>query len=1323
MMVQHNGLLCAAKALAILIIMALAMPVSGFAQSDQAARVKIQGPDAFGDVLLIRENEDIILFGLAGSVPSNSQVTVTADDGQEFDRLSTFTGQFPLHRNSPIRIQGGVNIASATITALNTEGQIQGTVNLDLESEAILDALRTYRQEANQVLSGTKSTVSKGTPPHALLDIVATDENDQPFFGKVLLTQRLVGSGSSATLVDQFEGLPAGKASFQIRSVTPFSQVEVYSTSVDIDNPDRTKRVHSIDTTFFAQGEFRSNGSFFPFNWRDVNSSNVNGDDGLDPNLYLRVTARRDPGDGGETPRYMLATITNNVETGVAELEVVNNNDPEDENAPGADGIANILGTADSYAIITAYAEDDANSDVLGQARADASGAFVLPVTHVFNEEGSYKLQQNAYLRVEDFFGNDSRELIAVETDNESNIFGTPETEDQGDGSYLITGDSEPLSWIIVTGENADGLQFNAGGTRAAADGSFVVSVTSAQSYSLVAIDQAGNESEPVEIEGDTSVADPYDLVASVDYPNIVITGMTERNANVLVFGFPLNQVPDEADTQSTQPENSFFIAGARANADGEFSVAIPGGSSRIVYLQSVDSTGNTSNYVGLDLAGKTRGLVAFDPLDIENQMRGADDIVTGRTVSADSGNPVSEVFVGAYIGMDEDSAANFPFYGELATPIEVNEDGTFEIEVPERNPVTGDFIETFYLVALDQVEEDFTWREVGFELIDTDAGLDREGPEIVFNPNLDDFELQERGKGESDMLTVKRVLPPNMGSNSIPDDAIPYIFVVADENDDEEIDVRSESVTILDYKPLMNEMGIPFPGSVALDLGQNYWDPYTQSVVGRSIVHIALMDEYGNLSPDPIPVFLDVNVDDPDPSDLTVTGESIFGKPGSVEPHAKVSVFENANKTELIATGEADGNGTFYIPLRLTQSHVYISTTDTAGNQSNPVKVKVTDPIVGTQFLILDGYGVLHTPSSELSAGFLEGDAARALAGVKKAGNPAQLEENSPLYVLVDDGTIMKMGASGDTPIDSEQINVSGKFARDLEVISYSPFAGYVLLGNGVIVPYGDAPFYGDIVQLQNGYSDVDRLRLEGSQLLFDDLNDNGEHDTEDTNGNGVLDVVVGPGGEFIINEDVNGNGELDVEPIINPEVLAQGFENDIARDLELVLDAEGNVKGYVILDGYGAMWAFGEEINASVVHVENTAGISEEDIFRALELIVNEEGEIIDFITMNGYGQLFGLPDGPLGAGSETEPDVTGHLNFVLDADTYEFDIARDIRMNPEDSNEDGTVDWQDGFYVLNGYGGIQAIGGAPELDEETPFLGFDIARDLEFGKEPPQ
>jgi len=154
--------------------------------------------------------------------------------------------------------------------------------------------------------------------------------------------------------------------------------------------------------------------------------------------------------------------------------------------------------------------------------------------------------------------------------------------------------------------------------------------------------------------------------------------------------------------------------------------------------------------------------------------------------------------------------------------------------------------------------------------------------------------------------------------------------------------------------------------------------------------------------------------------------------------------------------------------------------------------------------------------------------------------------------------------------------------------------------------------------------------------------------------------------------------------------------------------------------MDGFGVLWPFGQDIGAENVSPKNTNGIVlGHDIFRDLQLIV-KDGKIQDFITMNGKGELFAMPSdqgGVLGGGPSTDSSVAGFLSAKQYGLTiYSFDIARDLALNPVDSNADGTVDWKDGFYILDGFGGIHAAGGAPEITN-SPFLGMDIARDLEF------
>ena len=85
-------------------------------------------------------------------------------------------------------------------------------------------------------------------------------------------------------------------------------------------------------------------------------------------------------------------------------------------------------------------------------------------------------------------------------------------------------------------------------------------------------------------------------------------------------------------------------------------------------------------------------------------------------------------------------------------------------------------------------------------------------------------------------------------------------------------------------------------------------------------------------------------------------------------------------------------------------------------------------------------------------------------------------------------------------------------------------------------------------------------------------------------------------------------------------------------------------------------------------------TNGWSQSDIFRDLYLVV-ENGKIVDFITLNGYGQLFANPGGLLGAGNDSANLYTGFLSAdKYGYTTYSYDIARDIELSPVDINADG-------------------------------------------------
>ena len=63
-------------------------------------------------------------------------------------------------------------------------------------------------------------------------------------------------------------------------------------------------------------------------------------------------------------------------------------------------------------------------------------------------------------------------------------------------------------------------------------------------------------------------------------------------------------------------------------------------------------------------------------------------------------------------------------------------------------------------------------------------------------------------------------------------------------------------------------------------------------------------------------------------------------------------------------------------------------------------------------------------------------------------------------------------------------------------------------------------------------------------------------------------------------------------------------------------------------------------------------------------------------------------------------------GASNFVSAPPYFGWDIARDLELNPASG----------GGYILDGYGGLHAAGGAAAISPPTPYFGWDIARTVE-------
>ena len=1095
---------------------------------------------------------------------------------------------------------------------------------------------------------------AKTTPANKLLNVTAVNPDNQSLVGRMLLSQARQSQGGVVSIVDEYEGIPG--------SIPNFAQVEIYQGAFDGTTsppPGRLIRVSlNENLQIDANGDPVVDGNGDPVlvsngSFFPFLTGDINSGNVGTGAFSPVISMRISSTKNPAAFQPFWAQVTNDTSASINNISVAQSVNGENS--------AVVNATVDPYALVTVYAQNDATGPVLasGRAAADGSVSIVVPPAFV---GGFPALQQNVYLLVQDPFGNQNATLQEVVIDDGTDIPTISQASFVFPGGFLISGSAESRARIRIW-----------------------------------AVDSI-----------------PANVPETVALGNL--------------------------------PANAFFFTGRTAGANGSFSVKLPPAISRVVYVNAIDSYGNESDYRVVDLRNISGGSIPdmggpwrLQVDSVTNNLPGglnSGDVVNGSLFEvADDGTEkltngainfivngatvTAQVIVSAFLNADANPDAPFPFTNELSsTP--TGAAGTFGLNVPNYDPIEGEFVKEFFLVAL-AVLPDQSVIVLAFDRIVEADGFDRNGPRIVLTPRADDVDLIQRGKGSDDIMNIRRIYVSNL-----PADALPLIVVLADDNDDLSIDVNDSNIRIIDVKPLnqvlysqyLGGVMAPLPGANGLNLGENYWDPAAGVSVGRSVVFVSLVDAFGNFSSNPIAVELDVETPDPNLSLITGSGTVVQGDTSAVEEGSFVTLYENADKSGVIASTQANAIGAFYFGgLQLMQKQVYVAVTDAAGNESNAVKVKITNPVMEPQFVILDGFGLMHTPDGAFSSNTSTSDSVRAMAGVEDVTG-AQLNSGSPLYVLNDDGSIIKIGSNGDAPLPSETFVAPGRFAQDIEVVSYSPFAGYVLMGNGVVIPFGDAPFLGDMVTLDP--QGASRVRIPGSQVMFDDANGNGEYDTEDANGNGKLDQFTIPNPPFILTEDTNGNGVLDQEALVDPANLGQGFFIDIARDLELVQNPDGTVVGYVILDGNGVLWTFGSGYGEAVINdITFTNGFSPDDIFRDLELVVQTNGDstqLVDFVTMNGFGQVFGAPGGLLGAGASDDVENRGNLSGKLSAPGFNFDIARDLRISPADVTGDGSVDWKDGFYILDGYGGIHALGGASAITE-SPFLGWDIARDLEF------
>jgi hypothetical protein len=188
--------------------------------------------------------------------------------------------------------------------------------------------------------------------------------------------------------------------------------------------------------------------------------------------------------------------------------------------------------------------------------------------------------------------------------------------------------------------------------------------------------------------------------------------------------------------------------------------------------------------------------------------------------------------------------------------------------------------------------------------------------------------------------------------------------------------------------------------------------------------------------------------------------------------------------------------------------------------------------------------------------------------------------------------------------------------------------------------------------------------------------------------------------GNDEIFLRKVNSNGTLGPEVNVS-QSTASSQEGAIAVDKKNgnILVAWKEINNIYANAFIGGVWTGPGNITkgSAPSKMPSVAVDSLGGAHLAYAAYVSGNWEIMYMRLRYGYYVLTGYGGIHAGGGASTISPPTPYFGF---------DIAKDLELTP-----DGT-----GYYVLDGYGGLHRGGSAPSLSPLAPYWGWDIARDLE-------
>ncbi|NHC04263.1 BapA prefix-like domain-containing protein, partial [Acinetobacter sp. 187] len=559
----------------------------------------------------------------------------------------------------------------------------------------------------------------------------------------------------------------------------------------------------------------------------------------------------------------------------------------------------------------------DKAANIIGEATADAEGNYSVTL--------STPLTDNAqgFVTAADAAGNTigpktvvgGKDTIAPELEAELNPEGT-----------LVTGQTEPNTWVEIRDPVTE--QVIASGTSDD-NGDFSIkldpAITDGNSVDVVAIDKAGNPSQPQTLTGDKDTLAPKDLSANLNADGDVVTGQTEAGAKVVV--------KDKAGN---------IIGEATADAEGNYSVTL-----------STPLTDNAQGFVtASDAAGNTIGpktvVGGKDTIapELEAELSTDGTVVTGQTEPntwVEIRDPVTEQVIASGTS-DEDGYFEIELSpaltdgnsvdvvaideaGNPSAPVELT--GSKDTQAPELeatlNPegtlVTGETEPNTWVEIRDPVTNEViasgTSDEDGYFEIPLDPALtDGDKANVVAIDEAGNPSAPVELSGSKDTQAPELEATLNPEGTLVTGETEPNTWVEIRDPITDEVIASGTSDDNGDF-------------SIKLD----------PAITDGNSVDVVAIDKAGNPSQ---PQTLTGDKDTIAPKDLSANlnadGDVVTGK---TEADAKVVVKDKAGNIIGTATADAEGNYSVTLSTPLTDNaQGFVTAADAAGNTIGPKTV-----------------------------------------------------------------------------------------------------------------------------------------------------------------------------------------------------------------------------------------------------------------------------------------------------------------------------------------------------------------------------------------------